>query len=88
MSNESSHDQNFQRRDFIEALATVPVFGFGMSPFGPRIFPSLPSSDIISGVATILSIPVQPPLILSKYSFSPLIFLISFEIGFIFSIKT
>ena len=28
MSNESSHDQNVQRRDFIKALATVPVFGF------------------------------------------------------------
>ena len=28
MSNESPHDQNVQRRDFIKALATVPVFGF------------------------------------------------------------
>ena len=28
MSNEPSHDKNVQRRDFIKALATVPVFGF------------------------------------------------------------
>jgi len=28
MSNESSKDQNVERRDFIKTLATVPVFGF------------------------------------------------------------
>src|SRR5579864_2280989 len=30
---------------------TVPVFGFGMRPFGPKIFPSLPTDFITSGVA-------------------------------------
>ena len=28
MSNESSADQNVERRDFLKTLATVPVFGF------------------------------------------------------------
>ena len=28
MSNESSTNQNVERRDFLKALATVPVFGF------------------------------------------------------------
>ena len=28
MSNESSTDQNVERRDFLKTLATVPVFGF------------------------------------------------------------
>ena len=28
MSNESSKDQNIERRNFIKALATVPIFGF------------------------------------------------------------
>ena len=28
MSNESSKDQNIERRNFIKAIATVPIFGF------------------------------------------------------------
>jgi len=31
---------------------TVPVFGFGIRPRGPRTFPSLPTDRIMSGVAT------------------------------------
>ena len=34
---------------------TVPVFGFGIRPRGPRIFPSLPTDFIMSGVATMAS---------------------------------
>ena len=34
---------------------TVPAFGFGIKPFGPRIRPIRPSSPIMSGVATMTS---------------------------------
>jgi hypothetical protein len=33
------------------SIVTVPVFGFGISPRGPRIRPSLPTLPIWSGVA-------------------------------------
>src|SRR5215469_9484826 len=33
------------------STVTVPVFGLGMRPRGPRILPSLPTDRIISGVA-------------------------------------
>src|SRR5436853_540437 len=32
------------------SMVTVPVFGFGIRPRGPRILPSLPTERIISGV--------------------------------------
>ncbi len=40
---------------------TVPVFGFGMRPRGPSTFPSLPTTRIMSGVATTASKSIQPP---------------------------
>src|SRR5260370_41900682 len=33
------------------SVVTVPVFGFGIRPRGPRILPSLPTDLIMSGVA-------------------------------------
>src|SRR5579864_3174455 len=39
---------------------TVPDFGFGIRPRGPRIFPSGPTLDMMSGVATAASKSVQP----------------------------
>src|SRR5271169_7093463 len=38
---------------------TVPVFGFGIRPRGPRTLPSLPTDRIMSGVATTASKSVQ-----------------------------
>ena len=37
------------------STVTVPVFGFGIRPRGPRILPSLPTERIMSGVATTAS---------------------------------
>ena len=42
------------------SAVTVPTFGFGIRPRGPRILPSLPTTDIMSGVATALSNSSQP----------------------------
>src|SRR5437899_13055011 len=39
---------------------TVPDFGFGIRPRGPRILPSGPTLDMMSGVATAASKSVQP----------------------------
>ena len=39
---------------------TVPVFGFGIRPRGPRIRPSLPTLPIWSGVAIATSKSVKP----------------------------
>ena len=50
------------------SVVTVPLFGFGINPLGPRTLPSLPSSGIISGVATILSTSSQPDLSFSRNS--------------------
>ncbi len=50
------------------SMVTVPDFGFGMSPRGPRIRPSGPTWLITSGVAMTTSQSNQPPLILSMYS--------------------
>src|SRR6266446_2759050 len=41
------------------STVTVPVLGLGISPRGPRIFPSLPTERIISGVAIMASKSVQ-----------------------------
>ena len=40
---------------FVTSMVTVPDFGFGINPFGPNTLPSLPTTPIISGVATITS---------------------------------
>ena len=50
---------------------TVPVFGFGISPRGPSTFPSLPTTRIMSGVATTASKSIQPPAIFSTSSSPP-----------------
>src|SRR5436190_19432482 len=42
------------------SLVTVPDFGFGIRPRGPRIFPSGPTFAIMSGVAIAASKSVQP----------------------------
>src|SRR5437660_3334034 len=42
------------------SCVTVPDFGFGINPRGPRILPSGPTRDIRSGVATAASKSVQP----------------------------
>src|SRR3989304_1143459 len=47
------------------SAVTVPVFGFGISPRGPRILPSLERPRIMSGVATIASKANQPPCVFS-----------------------
>ena len=50
------------------SMVTVPVFGFGISPRGPRTFPRRPTARIMSGVATTASKSIQPPLIFSTIS--------------------
>ena len=40
---------------FLISFVTVPVLGFGIKPFGPKILPILPKCGIISGVAIITS---------------------------------
>ena len=50
---------------------TVPVFGFGIRPRGPRTLPSLPTERIMSGVAMTASKSVQPPWIFSTMSSPP-----------------
>jgi hypothetical protein len=40
---------------FATSMVTVPVFGFGMSPRGPRMRPRRPTLPIMSGVATTAS---------------------------------
>ena len=52
------------RLDLLTALptsiVTVPAFGFGIRPFGPSTFRSLPTSRIMSGVATSASNSMEP----------------------------
>src|SRR5680860_1494798 len=55
----------------VTLAVTVPVFGFGMRPRGPRTLPSLPTLPIMSGVATTASKSSHPPLILSMSSSPP-----------------
>jgi hypothetical protein len=47
---------------------TVPAFGFGISPRGPRTRPSWPTCPIWSGVAIITSKSSQPSLMRWTYS--------------------
>src|SRR5579862_3843163 len=51
---------------------TVPSFGFGMRPRGPRIFPIRPTSPIRSGVATALSKSSHPSWIFLTRSSPPM----------------
>ena len=50
------------RTALVTSIVTVPAFGFGIRPRGPRIRPSAPSWPIMSGVATITSHSSQPSL--------------------------
>lgn len=50
---------------------TVPVFGFGMRPLVPRVLAILPRFFIMSGVATAVSNPSQPLVILAMRSSFP-----------------
>ena len=50
---------------------TVPTFGLGIKPRGPRIFPILPTTLIISGVATTLSKSSHPSWIFLERSSPP-----------------
>ena len=40
---------------FVTSIVTVPDLGFGIKPFGPNTLPNLPTTPIISGVATTTS---------------------------------
>mmetsp|Transcript_186 Transcript_186/g.458 ORF Transcript_186/g.458 Transcript_186/m.458 type:complete len:252 (-) Transcript_186:206-961(-) len=50
---------------------TVPAFGLGMRPLGPKTLPSLATFGIMSGVATSLSKSSMPPAISSMRSSPP-----------------
>ena len=45
---------------FSTSSVTVPTFGLGILPWGPRMRPSLPTVGIMSGVAIATSKSVQP----------------------------
>ena len=53
------------------SVVTVPVFGLGMSPRGPRTRPSLPTWPIMSGVAMATSKSRNPPSTLATRSSAP-----------------
>ncbi len=53
------------------SIVTVPVFGFGRRPRGPRTLPSRPTLPIMSGVATTASKSSQPPDTFSSMSSEP-----------------
>src|SRR3972149_5743663 len=59
------------RTAFPTSNVTVPTFGFGINPLGPRIFPIFPTAPIISGVATALSKSNHPPWIFATRSSEP-----------------
>ena len=50
---------------------TVPAFGFGILPRGPRMRPSLPTMPIMSGVAIAMSNSSKPPSIWVARSAEP-----------------
>ena len=54
------------------STVTVPVLGFGIRPRGPSTLPSLPTTRIMSGVATTASKSIQPPWIFSTSSSPPM----------------
>ena len=45
---------------FVTSVVTVPVFGFGIKPRGPRTFPRRPTLPIRSGVETTASKSKRP----------------------------
>ena len=53
------------------SAVTVPSFGFGISPRGPRIFPSRPTIGIMSGVAMQRSKAISPACTLAARSSAP-----------------
>ena len=53
------------------SIVTVPVFGFGIRPRGPRMRPSLPTLPIWSGVAIATSNSVKPSSICFARSAEP-----------------
>ena len=53
------------------SIVTVPVFGFGIFPRGPRIRPSLPTTPIMSGVAIATSKSSNPSSIFVARSAEP-----------------
>ena len=53
------------------SMVTVPVFGFGINPLGPRILPSRPTDFITSGVAISASKSVQFSLVIFSTISSP-----------------
>ena len=52
-------------------MVTVPVLGEGMSPRGPRIRPSFPTTGIMSGVAITRSNSSHPSFWIRSASSSP-----------------
>ena len=56
----------------VTSMVTVPAFGLGISPLGPRIRPRRPTTLIISGVATTTSKSSHPSFwILGRSSWPP-----------------
>ena len=45
---------------FLTSIVTVPTFGFGILPCGPRMRPRRPTTGIMSGVAIATSKSVKP----------------------------
>ena len=56
---------------FVTSGVTVPVFGFGIRPRGPRTRPRRPTTRIMSGVATTASKSSQPSWIRAASSSPP-----------------
>src|SRR5215210_5587408 len=50
----------------LTSCVTVPLFGFGMSPRGPRTGPSWPTAFIWSGVATATSKSMKPSFLIRE----------------------
>ena len=48
---------------FLISIVTVPVFGLGIKPLGPKTLPNGPSLPITLGMVTITSTSVHPSLI-------------------------
>src|SRR6202167_1320672 len=55
----------------VTSMVTVPTFGLGISPRGPKTLPSLPTKGIKSGVATTRRKVEAPPCPLPPQSPGP-----------------
>src|SRR3954465_8619556 len=53
------------------SIVTVPTFGFGILPCGPRMRPRRPTTGIMSGVAIAMSKSVKPPSMRAARSSAP-----------------